>query len=69
METTLKNVLCEITRMKILGSNIDSEAINFLSLLKKYETYVLDNSLTDTYGDKINKLIFQMESKCCKITT
>tara|TARA_R110000796_G_scaffold231853_2_gene349874 strand:- start:11 stop:220 length:210 start_codon:yes stop_codon:yes gene_type:complete len=68
METVLKNVLCQIDKMKMLGKNIGSESINFLSLLKKYETYVSDNSLTDTYGDKINKLIFQMESKCCKIT-
>lgn len=68
MDTILKNVLCQIDKMKILGKNIDSEAINFLSLLKKYETFVSDNSLT-TYSDKIRKLIFIMESKCCKITT
>jgi len=66
METVLKNVLCQIDKMKMLGKNVDSEAINFLSLLKKYETYATANGLTD-YLDKITKLIFQMENKCCEI--
>jgi|TARA_R100001377_G_scaffold85310_2_gene71547 hypothetical protein len=67
METLLKNILCQIDRMKVLGKDVDSTSLNLLSLLLKYQTYTTAHSLTE-YSDKIDKLLFQLETSCCKIS-